>query len=170
VALPQGTVLDVTLDTAMSTKDAQAGEAFDGKVTRDVQANGAILIPAGTHVHGTVVKAHPGGQADAPASLVLELSDVEVSGASVQVKTSTVTRKGQVDSKRTAEGTGAGAAAGGFFGGLAAKSKGALKGAKTGATAGGTVTAAVTNKDLSISPESVLAFRLEQPVSIVVKQ
>jgi hypothetical protein len=170
VALPQGTVLDVTLDEAMSTTDAQRGEAFGGKVSRAVEANGGVVIPAGTHVHGSVVQAHAGGQADAPASLVLELSDVEMSGATIQVRTSRVTKKGQADAKRTAAGSGAGAAAGGFFGGLAAKSKGAIKGAKTGASTGAAVTASVTNKDISIGTELVLAFRLEQPVSIVVKQ
>ncbi len=170
VALPQGTVLDVTLDEEMSTKDAQRGEAFGGKVSRAVEANGGVVIPAGTHIHGSVVKAHAGGQVDAPASLVLELSDIEISGTTVPLKTSTITRKGQVDAKRTAAGSGAGAAAGGFFGGLAAKSKGAIKGAKTGASTGAAVTASVTNKDISIGTESVLAFRLEQPVSIVVKQ
>ncbi len=71
VALPQGTVLDVILDAAMSTKDVQRGEAFGGTVSRAVEANGGVVIPAGTHVHGTIVQAHPGGQADAPASLVL---------------------------------------------------------------------------------------------------
>jgi hypothetical protein len=170
ITLPQGTVLDVTLDSAISTKEAQRGEAFDGKVSRAVEANGGVVIPAGAHVHGAVVQAHAGGQADAPASLVLELSDLELSGAMVVVKTSAVTRKGQVDAKRTAAGTGAGAAAGGFFGGLAAKSKGAIKGAKTGASAGASVTASVTNKDISIGTESVLAFRLEQPVVVSVKQ
>lgn len=170
VALPQGIVLDVILDAAMSTKDAQRGEAFGGTVSRAVEANGGVVIPAGTHVHGTIVQAHPGGQADAPASLVLSLSDLELGGASVPVKTSSITRKGHVDAKRTAAGTGAGAAAGGFFGGLAAKGKGALKGAKTGASTGAAVTASVTNKDISIGTESVLAFRLEQPVNIQVKQ
>jgi hypothetical protein len=170
VALAQGTVLDVTLDEEMSTKDAQRGEAFGGKVSRAVEANGGVVIPAGTHIHGSVVRAHAGGQADAPASLVLELSDIEINGTTIPVKTSTITRKGQVDAKRTAAGSGAGAAAGGFFGGLAAKSKGVIKGAKTGASTGAALTASVTNKDISIGTESVLAFRLEQPVSIIVKQ
>jgi hypothetical protein len=170
VALPQGTVLDVILDAAMSTKDVTRGEAFGGTVSRAVQANGGVVIPAGTHVHGSVLQAHPGGQADAPASLVLALSEIEIGGSNVAVKTSSVTRKGQVDAKRTAAGTGAGAAAGGFFGSLAAKGKGALKGAKTGASTGAAVTASVTNKDISIGTESVLAFRLEQSVNIALKQ
>jgi hypothetical protein len=166
VTLPQGTVLDVTLQQAISTRDAQRGEAFDATLSRDVDANGGVAIPAGSRVHGTVMAAAPGGRANAPASLVLALSDVELAGANYPVRTSTVTRKGQVDTKSQAEG----AAAGGFIGGVASKTKGFFKGAKTGATAGASTAAAITNKDISIGTDSVLAFRLEQPVSLPVKQ
>lgn len=166
VTLAQGTVLDVTLEQAISSKDAQRGEAFDAKLGRDVQTDGGVAIPAGSRVHGTIMAAAPGGRANAPASLVLALSDVELAGANYPVRTSTVTRKGQVDTRSQAEG----AAAGGFIGGVASKTKGFFKGAKTGASAGASTAAAITNKDISIGTESVLAFRLEQPVSVPVKQ
>ena len=166
VTIPQGTVMDVTLQQALSTKDAQRGEAFDATVSHDVQANGGVAIPAGARVHGTIQAVTPGGKTNAPASLVLSLSDLELAGASYPVRTSTVTRKGQVDTKSQAEG----AAAGGFIGGVASKTKGFFKGAKTGATAGASTAAVVTNKDISIGTDSVLAFRLEQPVSIPLKQ
>jgi hypothetical protein len=166
VTVPQGTVLDVVLQQAISSKDAQRGEAFDAKLTRDVESSGGVAIPAGSVVHGTVMAAAPGGRANAPASIVLALSDVELAGATYAVKTTTVTRKGQVDTKSQAEG----AAAGGFIGGVASKTKGFFKGAKTGANAGASTAAAITNKDISIGTDSVLAFRLEQPVNISVKQ
>jgi hypothetical protein len=166
VVVPPGTVVDVTLEQALSTKDAQRGEAFDATVSHDVQANGGVAIPAGSRVHGMIQSVTPGGRANAPASLVLSLSDVDLAGASYPVRTSTVTRKEQVDTKSQAEG----AAAGGFIGGVASKTKGFFKGAKTGATAGASTAAVVTNKDISIGTDAVLAFRLEQPVNISVKQ
>jgi len=116
ITLAQGTVLDVTLEQAISSKDAQRGEAFDAKLSRDVETDGGVAIPAGSRVHGTIMAAAPGGRANAPASLVLALSDVELAGA------------------------------------------------------GASTAAAITNKDISIGTDSVLAFRLEQPVSISVKQ
>jgi hypothetical protein len=170
VTLPQGTVLDVLLDDVLSSHDAQRGQAFSGTLAKAVSLNGAVVVPAGAHVQGTVVQAHPGGQATTAASLVLALSRIELDGAQYPVTTSTVTRKGQVDTKKTAEGAGAGAAAGSFFGGLAAKGKGIFGGAKTGANAGASVVASVTNKDVIIGTNSILAFRMEQPITMTRKQ
>jgi hypothetical protein len=68
--------------------------------------------------------------------------------------------------KRTAVLAGGGAGLGALIGGLAGGGKGAAIGALAGAGAGTGGAAFTGNKDIVLPAESVLSFKLEQPLEV----
>jgi hypothetical protein len=98
--------------------------------------------------------------------LTLELTDIVINGTAYPLLTSTyqVASQGQGSkiTKRVVGGTGLGP----LIGGLAGGGKGAAIGA--GAAAGTTVSAATKGKQVTVPSESLLAFRLQQPVALPV--
>lgn len=52
--LPTGTPIEVQLETAISSANAQEGDHFAGLVTRSVYVNGRRVIPRGSILEGTV--------------------------------------------------------------------------------------------------------------------
>jgi uncharacterized protein YcfJ len=102
------------------------------------------------------------------AELTLEMTDIVINGTAHQLLTSSyqVTSQGQGSktAKKVVGGTGLGA----LVGGLAGGGKGAAIGAGAGAAAGTAASAASKGKQVSVPSESLLEFRLEQPVSLPV--
>ncbi|HYX69800.1 MAG TPA: hypothetical protein VE825_11750, partial [Terriglobales bacterium] len=68
--------------------------------------------------------------------------------------------------KRTAGVIGGGAAGGAIIGAIAGGGKGAAIGAGAGAAAGTAVAGGTGGKNINLSSESVLSFKLNQPVSV----
>ncbi len=75
-------------------------------------------------------------------------------------------QKGIGRNRRTAEMTGGGAALGTLIGAVAGGGKGAILGAIFGAAAGGTAQVLTKDKETRIPAESVLTFRLSQPLQL----
>ena len=69
-------------------------------------------------------------------------------------------------SKGTAETVGAGAGLGAIIGGIAGGGKGAAIGAIAGAGAGGVARAAKKAEKITFPSETVLSFRLEEPLTV----
>ena len=76
VILPFGTILPVHLLKEISSKTAKANDVFHGTIASDVNANGYILVPAGTPVQGIVRAAKAGGILTGPASLTIAVEQM----------------------------------------------------------------------------------------------
>jgi len=76
VILPFGTILPVHLSKEISSKTAKANDVFHGTIASDVNANGYILVPAGTPVQGTVKEAKSGGLLTGQASLTIDVDQM----------------------------------------------------------------------------------------------
>jgi len=72
--------------------------------------------------------------------------------------------------KRTAEMVGGGAVLGTVIGAVAGGAKGAVLGAVLGGAAGGGAQVLTRGKEVKVPAESVLTFRLDQPVQLNVYQ
>lgn len=165
VVIPAGTALSVRLNQAIGSKSSQVGTAFTGSVSVPVTVDGKTVIPVGTDVTGVVADAKKAGRFKGGAVLALQINSITVKGHQYNIETEafgqTSTGKGKRTTGAVVGGTGVGAAIGGLAGG----GKGAAIGALAGAAAG-TAGAATGNRDIQLPAESLLTFRLTQPLTL----
>lgn len=167
VILPAGTVLTVRVDDAIGTKTSHVGDKFSGSIVEPVVEQGVTAIPARSVVSGTVAQAQQGGKIKGSSALSLRLTSVTVKGVAYPITTGSFLHEGKGKGSRTAKIGAGGAAAGALIGGVAGGGKGALIGSAVGAGAGVTGSALTGNKELSIPAESVLQFKLAQPLKMI---
>lgn len=167
VNLPEGTEIRVQLDQDLSSKDSQAGQAFSATVADDVTLNGQVVIAKGARADGTVVDAKPLGRFKGGALLAVKLDKVHSRWGSYPVATATISKAEQGKGKRSAGFIAGGAGLGALIGGLTGGGKGAAIGALAGGGAGTAGTAFTGNKQIVLPAESLLTFRLNQPVRII---
>ena len=169
VTIPEGTVLEVRLDQALSSKQQGPGSEFMATVSSPVVVEGKTVIPRGAVAHGRVVDAHEGGHLEGVSRLGLELDSVDVEGKSYSLDTNEIRRAGQNHKKRNWILIGGGTGLGALIGGIAGGGKGALIGTLAGGGAGTATAAATGKKDVYLPAETLLRFKLDQPVSIPIK-
>ncbi len=166
LTVPAGKVLTVRLSDEVGSKISQPGQSFGGSLTRPVEVNGEVAIPAGVKVEGVVVDAKPLGRFAGGALLQLRLQSVNVNARQLPIQTATFTQTLKGKGKRTGAMVGGGAGLGALIGGLAGGGKGAALGAVAGAGAGTAGTAFTGNKEIILPVESAVAFTLQSPVKI----
>ena len=168
--LPAGSDLSVRTNEAIDSGKAAEGQTFDAQVTRDVtDAAGAVVIPKGSEAHVMIKSASKGGRFRGASDLVLDLQSVSINGRSYTLNTVDVSQKGKSGlgaNKRTATYTGGGAALGAIIGAIAGGGKGAAIGAGAGAGAGALTQVLTKGKSIKVPAESVLTFRLDQPLRV----
>jgi hypothetical protein len=149
----------------LSSKDSRAGQTFTGSLAQAVVLKGVTVLPRGQKVTGTVIDAKAMGKFKGEALLVIELNTV----GKYNIETAQVERVEKGKGKRTAGFIGGGAGGGALIGGLAGGGKGALIGGLVGAGAGTAGTAMTGNKEIVIPAETVIAFKLARPKTVVGK-
>ena len=98
----------------------------------------------------------------------MELTDIVINGTAYPLLTSTYEVKGKGEGGKTAKKVVGGAGLGALIGGIAGGGKGAGIGAAAGAATGTAVAGAKKGQQLQIPSETLLEFRLQQPVSLPV--
>ena len=166
IELPAGTTIRVRLDQDLGSKISQAGDSFTATVADDVLVDGKPAIARGSRADGAVIAAKPLGKFKGGAVLAVKLERVSTSYGSYPVSTSSVQRAESGKGKRTAIFAGGGAGLGALIGGLAGGGKGAAIGALAGGGAGTAGGALTGNKQIVLPAETLLTFKLEQPVHI----
>jgi hypothetical protein len=166
VVLPTGTVLAVRTTDAIEAKSAQPGQTFQAVLPQPVTYHAHIAIPAGATVTGTIVSAKQGGKIKGKSALALQLTSVRVRGVSYPIVTNQHVQQQKGKGGRTAKLGVGGAAGGAIIGGIAGGGKGAAIGSIVGGGAGVAGSAMTGNKELTIPAETVLQFKLAQPVTL----
>jgi hypothetical protein len=164
--LPAGTAISITLDQAVSSKDAHVGDHIPAIVARNVVVNGNVVIPKGSEANVSVASVQASGRLSTPAKLYLRLDSVVVNGRAYTMSAHWAGRTGDSHKKRNAVAIGGTAAAGALIGALAGGGKGAAIGAGAGAGAGTIGAAATGKKDITYSAEDRLSFSLKAPVQM----
>lgn len=147
------------------TIDAQIsdGRVYSGVVEQDVpDQNGSVVIPRGSDAE-LIFRTMPDGD------LLLDLESVSVNGQRFAVtsdaqRVSGEQRDGVGANRRTGEFVGGGAVLGTIIGAIAGGGKGAAVGAAAGAGAGAGGQMLTRGRRVRIPAESVVTFRLEQPL------
>jgi len=102
------------------------------------------------------------------SELGLELTEIVINGTSYPLLTNTYEIEGKGEGSNTAKKVIGGAGLGALIGGLAGGGKGAGIGVLAGAGAGTAVAATKKGQQISIPSESLIEFRLAQPVVLPV--
>ena len=166
VVVPSGSMLRIRINQGLSTHHAQPGSIFDGTVLNDVIADGAVAIPRGAAVQGTVVEVKDAGVLKGRGELALQLTRLTLGGQSYALASDTWKRDGQDKSLHTVNSAIGLGALGALFGAVAGGGEGAAIGAGVGGAAGVASSAASPGGSVIIPPEAVLTFHLQQPTPV----
>ncbi len=166
MVVPDGTVLHIRINQRISVKTSHEGDPFDGTIVSPVAVNGVEVIPAGSIARGRVVASHKRGHFKGRSVLELTLTGLDVNGRHYRLDTGTVVRTKSGKGKRTAAFIGGGTGVGMLIGGVASGGVGLLIGGLSGAGAGTLGAAFTGNKDIDIPAETVMTFKLDQPIQL----
>ena len=172
--LPVGTQVRIRTEETIDSGKAVEGQIFAAEVARNVtDKDGDVVIPKGANAQLVILSASKGGKFKGASDLVLDLKAVSIDGRMYQLDTTNVARKGKDGvgaNKRTAKFGGAGAAIGAVIGAIAGGGKGAAIGAGAGAGAGVLTQVITKGGSIRVPAESVLTFKLEEPLRVVAAQ
>jgi hypothetical protein len=169
--IPAGTEVSVQNDETIDSSKAAEGQTYAAEVTAAVRdANGAVVIPRGANAQLVIKSASSGGRIRGSSDLVLDLRSVSVDGQEYALNATDLEKKGNSGigaNKRTGEFVGGGAALGAVIGAIAGGGKGSAIGAGAGAGAGALTQVLTKGSSIKIPAETVMTFKLDQPVRIV---
>jgi hypothetical protein len=166
VTIPNGAMVRIRINEGLSTHRTAPGSVFDGTVLNDVVADGAVAIPRGAAVQGTVIQAKDSGSLKGRGELALQLTTLTMGGRTYTLTSDTWTREGQDKTAHTVNSAIGLGALGALFGAVAGGGAGAAIGAGVGGAAGVASSAASPNGRVVIPPEAVLTFHLAQPTTV----
>jgi hypothetical protein len=166
LVVPADSVIPVVLDQSISSKTSKPGDKFTATLESPIEIEGKVAIPKGARVEGVIRDAKAAGRFKGGAALALELTSVTVHGRDHEIQTSSATMSSKGKGKRTAVMVGGGAAGGAGIGAIAGGGKGAAIGALIGAAAGTGGAGLTGNRDITLTAETPLEFKLLQPVTI----
>ena len=166
VAIPVGSMLRIRINRGLDSNHIQPGTNFDGTILTDVIAGGAVAIPRGATVSGTVIDAKKAGILKGEGQLSLQLTGVTLGGNVYPLTSDIWTRNGRDKTTGTVNKTVGFGVVGALIGAVAGGGEGAAIGAGLGAGAGLAGSAASPRGQIIIPPESVLTFRTASPLNI----
>jgi hypothetical protein len=166
VTVPAGAVLRIRINRGLDSQHIQPGTTFDGTVLTDVVADGAVAIPRGATVQGSVVDARKAGVFKGEGELSLQINSLTLGGMVYPVATNVWERNGRDKTAGTVNSTAGGAVLGALIGAVAGGGEGAAIGAGVGGAAGLGASAGSPRGQIIIPPETVLTFTTSAPASV----
>jgi len=165
VVLPAGTEIAVRTNERIDVKDVVEGQTFSAQIDQDVRdTDGSIAIPRGSDARLIARRVEKDGD------IFLDVESITVEGRRYGVSTADQEiqnrRQGLGGNKRTGEFVGGGAVLGAIIGAIAGGGKGAAIGAVAGAGAGAATQIITRGKEVHVPAETVLRFRLDQPLRL----
>jgi hypothetical protein len=168
VTVPAGTRILIRTTDAVDSSKQKAGYRFTANLETNLQADDVVVAPRGTTVYGVLESASSAGRMSGSSGLTLELTDIVINGTAYPLLTSEYEVKGKGEGGNTAKKVVGGAGLGALIGGLAGGGKGAGIGVLAGAAGGTAIASSKKGQQISIPSESLLEFRLAQPVTLPV--
>ena len=162
ITVEVGTVIEVRLQSTLTSATARVEDTFDATTVTDVTGGGRVAVPAGSLVRGTVTRVETAGHTDRTGSLTLFFDRITVRGRAHEMR-ATVVEKVEAGAGKEAGKVGGGAAVGAIIGAIIGGGQGAAIGAIAGA--GGTI-AATKGTDVRVPAGSILRIRLDAPLTI----
>jgi hypothetical protein len=169
VTLSAGTPILIRMNDSIDSKTQKAGYRFTASLeTNLLTTNNIVAARRGTPVYGVLVAASSAGRMSGSAELELQLTSMVMNGNSYPLVTNMYEIKGSGEGSKTARKVVGGAGLGALIGGIAGGGKGAGIGVLAGAAGGTAVAASKKGQQISIPSESLIEFRLAQPLALPV--
>lgn len=167
VTIPAGTVLSMSLSTALTSKTAKVGDPVKAMLTSDVAVDGRTVIANGTTVAGSVIKVVSGGdKIGGTPTLAVSFDRIELAGGTDLPISGEITEKGKSDNTRDTVKIVGGTAAGAIIGDQVIKGdKGKVIGGLLGGAVGA-VAAQKTGTEVQMAEGTALSLILNAPVEI----
>jgi len=166
VTVPSGISVSIRMVDSLDSETARAGDTFRATLNAPIELDGRTVVPADADLVGRVVEVQSAGRFKGAALLTIELTRLRYNGQSYAITTETWTKELKGRGKGTAAKVGGGAALGAIIGGIAGGGKGAAIGTVVGGGAGATAQGVTKQNQIRLEPETLLTFRLEQPVAV----
>jgi hypothetical protein len=166
VTIPAGQAMLVRMIDGVDSSKNHVGDIFHASLETDLVIGGSVVARKGTDVYGRLSNAKEAGHMSGSSELQLELTRMVVNGQDYPVVSSDYTLKGKGRGANTAQKVGGGAAVGAIIGAIAGGGKGAAIGAGVGSAAGAGTQVFTRGQQVKVPSETLLEFRLQQPVTI----
>jgi len=165
--LQAGTFVTVRVDQMLSSDKNQAGDGFSATLTRPLVADGVVVAQRGQMLGGRVSEVQKAGRVKGVSHLGVQLTDLTlVDGQQVPIETELTNLRGPTSNGRDAAAVAGTTIMGAAIGGAADLGPGAAIGAGAGLIAGTVGVLLTRGRPTVIYPESILTFRLSEPVTI----
>lgn len=168
ISVPAGTRILVRMIDSVDSSKQQVGYRFTASLETNLQADDTVVARRGSTVYGRLANAKSAGRMSGGAELTLELTDIVINDTAYPLLTSTYEMRSEGKGKKTTRRILGGAGLGAVIGGIAGGGTGAAIGALAGGATGTAVSAGTKGTQVSVPSESLLEFRLEQPVALPV--
>jgi hypothetical protein len=169
ITVPDNTVLDVTLHTALASDTSRIEQRVNGTVSSPVVVDGVTVIPSGSSVSGHVTNVKESGKVKGRAQLAFRFTRLSVGGTTYDIDTKPFSYVAESTKKDDAVKIGVGAGAGAVIGAIAGGKKGAAIGSAIGGGAGTGVVLATDGKEIRLAEGRKLKVSLTNPLTIRTK-
>lgn len=166
VTIPAGQPILVRMIDGVDSSKNHVGDVFHASLETDLNVGNTLVARKGTDVYGRLANSEKSGTFSGKSELQLELTRIVINGKDYPVVSSDYTLQGKGQGSSTAKKVGGGAVAGAIIGAIAGGGKGAAIGAGVGSAAGAGVQVLTKGQQVRVPSETLLEFRLQQPVTI----
>ncbi len=167
LTIKPGMYVTVRMNQALSSDHNQPGDAFTATLVSPLVVDGIVVAHRGQTIAGHVTEARKAGRVEGVSRLGVQLTELTLAdGQQVPFQSQLISRVGDTAYGRDAAGIGASTATGAAIGGMVNGGVGAGIGAAAGALAGTLGVLFTRGYPTYITPETVLTFRVEAPVTV----
>jgi hypothetical protein len=166
ITVPDNTVLDVTLDTALASDASSVEQRVNGTLASPVVVDGVTVVPSGATLVGYVTNVEGSGKVKGRAELGFRFTRLRSGSVTYDIDTKPQYYVAESTKKDDAVKIGAGAAAGAVIGAITGGRKGAAIGSAIGAGGGTAVVLATEGKEIRLAPGRKLKVSLNNPLTI----
>jgi len=169
--LPTGSVVTVTLDQQIGTKNSKVGDTFSATVVDPIMAsNGQTVVPAGSKVYGKITGLQDSNNAGQKAAIRLDFERININGIErpfeANITATDLQTTGNDSRNETLKKAGIGAAAGAVLGAVIGGGDVSkiLGGAAIGAAAGTVISLGTGEVDAVLPAGSKMQLQTTQQV------
>jgi hypothetical protein len=164
-SVAEGSVITVRMIDSVNSDQTNVGDTYRASLESPIVVDGQTIAPRGADATVRIARVDQSGTISGREEVALVLNDISVNGRRYRIESENATVAANSRSNESAKVIGGGAVVGAIIGAIAGGGKGAAIGAATGAGAGAAVQA-VRGQKIEIPSESMLDFRLAQPLFI----